>query len=56
MNLSKSKLKTANKNTQKRWIVLYEHYVNKHLKDIPQGWYETNCKLKEINKKSLLGD
>lgn len=56
MNLSKYKLKLANKNTQKRWIVLYEHYINKHLKDIPCGWYEINSKLKDISKKSLIGD
>ena len=56
MNLSKLKLKIANQNTQKRWIVLYEHYINRHLKGIPQGWYELNYNLKHINKKSLIGD
>jgi len=41
--VSKKNIKTANKQVQQRWSVLYDHHINKYTKDMPKSWYFLDC-------------
>jgi hypothetical protein len=51
IGMDKKAIKKANSKIQDRWSVLYDHHVNKYLKDMPKGWYEIECDYSKTFKK-----
>lgn len=48
----KNKLFKSSKKIQEKWSVMYNHYINKYLRDIPKGWYIFDCNIDNIIKNS----
>jgi hypothetical protein len=51
MGLKKKQLKKASQPTKDRWLVLHDHYINKYLKGIPNGWYELQYEYNALKNK-----
>ena len=43
-------LKTSSLKQQEAWQTQYDHYINREMKDMPNGWYVTNYDSNEIKR------
>jgi hypothetical protein len=49
---NRKNLHKASQLTKNRWTNNYNHWVNKHLAGMPEGWYELKCDINEILKET----
>ena len=40
---NRNNLYKASQTTKNRWTNNYNHWINKHLAEMPEGWYKLNC-------------
>jgi hypothetical protein len=46
--IKREKIKTASKNTQETWYSIYKRHFDSYLKDMPDGWYQSEQDISEI--------
>lgn len=51
-NVNREKLVQANQSDKNKWSIKYDHFINKYLSGIPEGWYEASCCLDDVLKET----
>jgi len=46
--MNRNNLYKASQTTKNRWTNNYNHWINKHLAGMPEGWYKLECDIDEI--------
>jgi predicted nucleotidyltransferase len=49
---TRKQLVTASQSEKDTWSIRYDHFMNKSLSGMPQGWFVTECKVEEILKEA----